>query len=291
MEARNHTNCVICNSDQLTVLPRYKDHHLVECQNCHFIFSQDIPTREELNTYYNDNYDRTSYFSPITEKRYEELLDSWEPFRKNNTILDVGCGNGFFLEVAKKKGWNVQGIEISSNAGEVCKAKGIEVFEGTIREFEKDVQYDIVVSIEVIEHLSYPHLFAKKISELIRPGGLLYITTPNFNSLLRYRLKERYDVIDYPNHLGYFTHKTLNRLLSDNHFAKKQLITTGYSLTRSRTSAGKSNQEYVSETSDDEMFRYRIEKRWYMRVARDLVNTILNTFKVGDSIKATYIKK
>lgn len=291
MPLQKHNKCPNCAHAQLEELENYTNHHLVQCKSCGFIFASIIPDSALMEAFYNDNYDRTSYFSPITKIRYEQLLDSWESYRKTNKLLDIGCGNGFFLQVAKEKGWDVYGVEVSESASEICRNKGLNVFTGIVDEFKQENDFDIIVSIEVIEHLSFPRSFVEAAYQLLRKGGLFYMTTPNFNAVLRYRLKEQYDVIDFPNHVSYFTPTTLDQLLTESGFSKKSIKTTGYSVTRRRTSKGQSNQEYVSETSDDEMLRHRIEHNAFLRIMKGSTNSILNTFKIGDSIKALYEKK
>lgn len=287
-----HTACINCGSTHISQLPNYEEVQLCKCKDCDLVFSQKLIDKKELTDFYTNLYQRTNYFSPITAKRYEELLEEFEPYRKTNKILDVGCGCGFFLEIAKQKGWEVYGTEFAQNVVDECTAKGFNMQLGSLEDvhLENDT-FDVIVSIEVIEHLTDPKATVKEMYRILRPGGCVYITTPNFNSLLRYRLGPKYDVIRFPLHLIYFTPKTLRNLFSEQGFSSSRTITSGYSRTRILTSKGRSNQEYVSETSDDEMFRYRIEKRWYMRLARDVVNKCLNLFKVGDSIKATFIKK
>jgi 2-polyprenyl-3-methyl-5-hydroxy-6-metoxy-1,4-benzoquinol methylase len=271
-------------------LKRYKKAHLCQCRDCGFIFSQQIPSPEELVHFYSDAYDVTSYFSPITEQRYEALLDSLEPYRKTNKILDIGSGYGFFLEVAKRKGWEVYGTELSDKTVKVCTSKGIEMLKGEITNdsFESGM-FDVIVAIELLEHINYPKEFVKQAKRLLRPGGKVYLTTPNFNSILRYRLKEKYNIIEYPNHLCYYTKKSLVKLFSDQGFRTERITTTGMSITRVKTSKGKSNQEYVSETSDDEMMRYRIEKNAFLKLFKRVFNWKLNLFKVGDSLKGEFV--
>lgn len=275
----------------MRALPKFSEVGLCKCSACSTVFSQRKVTNEQLTEYYSNQYQRTNYLSPITIKRYEELLDGFEKYRKTNRVLDVGCGNGFFLQLAKERGWEVYGTEYAQDVVDSCTKKGFNMRKGTLHELEFESDYfDLIVSIEVIEHLPDPVSTVKEMYRIVRPGGGIYITTPNFNSLLRYQLGPKYDVIRFPLHLIYFTPRTLNRLFTESGFRTIGAITTGYSKTRILTSKGKSNQEYVSETSDDEMLRYRIEKRWYMRSSRNALNTILTLFKVGDSIKANYVK-
>ena len=287
-----HKNCLVCDSENLSELPRFTSSFLVKCSDCGFVFSNRIPSHEELENYYDSDYDVTRYYSPITEKRYNVLLDSFEKERKTNRILDIGAGYGFFLEAAKNRGWEVYGTEISDDAITHCKEKGIELMKGSVETINFGaLTFDVIVTIEVIEHLNTPKSFVDKIHQLLRPDGLFYVTTPNFDSTLRYWLGEKYDVIGYPNHLCYYNSKTLKNLMVQSGFCVNSIKTTGLSVTRIKTSKGQSNQDYVSETSDDEMLRYRIENNKALKILKTSTNGALNLLKIGDSLKGSFRKK
>lgn len=289
---KQHNVCLICGSEELQAKPRYEAVNLCQCKSCGFVFSRNIPSWDEISEYYADDYELTSYISPITVKRYHELLDTFESERKTNKILDIGAGYGFFLEIAKERGWEVFGTEITQNAVEICRSKGIQMFEGPLHQINFDnLQFDVVVSIEVLEHINTPKEFVGKINDLLRPGGLFYLSTPNFDAALRYYLGNKYDVIEYPNHLCYYTKKTLALLMENHGFETLNIRTTGISFTRIKTSKGKSDQDYVAETSDDEMLRYKIEKNGGLRAMKTAANGMLNLLKAGDSLKGTFRKK
>lgn len=292
MPTNIHSSCLLCASDNLETLKTYSDVGLVKCKSCSFIFSQRIPSMDELVDYYSNNYERTSYLSPITIKRFNEILDRLEPFRKTGKLLDVGAGYGFFMEIAQKRGWDVYGTELTNEAVQHCESKGLKMFKGEFHkiDFEKE-SFDAIVSIEVIEHVNTPKEYVNQAQNILRKNGVLYLTTPNFNSFLRYRLKEQYNVIEYPNHLCYYTPQTLQSLFTSNGFNKVDMKTTGISLTRLRTSKGKSDQEFVCETSDDEMLRYRIEKNLALKAMKSSTNGVLNLLKMGDSLKGYFQKK
>ena len=272
-------------------MSRYDKAYLCRCENCDFVFSKKVPGPTELEKYY-DTHEPTSYFSPITVARYNELLDQFEPFRRTGKILDIGAGYGFFLEVAKQRGWEVYGTELTEETVKACSEKGMNMFKGELPNIEfEDEMFDVIVMIEVIEHVNNPKTYVEHARRMLRKGGMLYLTTPNFNSLLRYRLKENYNVIEYPNHLCYFTNRTLKKLFAEHRFTTKSISTTGISLTRLRTSKGVSDQDFISETSDDEMVRYKIEKSRFLRFSKKIANFILNMFKVGDSLKGSFIRE
>lgn len=289
---REHHGCPLCESKNFQPLSEYQHAFLNTCDSCSFVFSTSIPSNQELEDYYSGEYELTEFFSPITAKRYEEVLDRFEHIKKTKNLLDVGTGSAFFAEIAIKRGWNVYGTELTDKTIERAEEKGVKMSKGKLEDIQFESNFfDLVVCIEVIEHVSFPSTFIKEIQRTLRTGGAAYISTPNFNSLLRRRLKSKYDVIGYPNHLSYFTAKTLKSLFASNGFSKKSLVTNGISLTRIKTSKGKSNQAYVSQTSDDEILRYRIEKKWYLRGLKNATNWFLSLFRLGDSIKATFIKK
>ena len=283
--------CLICNSNEIHPIDGFEHAYLHQCSDCNFVFSNRIPLKSELDEIYKDEFNHTTYFSPITIKRYEKLLADFEPYRKTNRILDVGAGCGFFMETAKKNGWDVVGTEISELCIDQCNKKGLDIFRGDIKAINFDPeQFDVIVGLEIIEHVPDPKGMLTEIYRLLRKGGLLYITTPNFNAINRYRLKGQYDVVNYPIHLTYFTPKTLRNTAKSIGFNPKKICTTGYSITRVKTSKGTSNQAYISETSDDEMLRQKIEGNVLLKLGKSILNGALNLFKVGDSLKAYLVK-
>jgi 2-polyprenyl-3-methyl-5-hydroxy-6-metoxy-1,4-benzoquinol methylase len=285
-----HFNCLICQSENLTILSGYEKAHLCKCADCNFIFSRKIPTNEELNNYY-ENYGVNQYISPLTIKRYNELLDKFEKFRKTNKILDVGCGIGHFLEEAKKRGWEVYGTELSEKQAEITSSKGIKTFKGVLSAEDFSIQmFDVVTSFEVIEHINNPIQELKILNRIVRNGGVVYITTPNFNSLLRFKLKAAYNIITYPEHLSYYTTKTLEKVFNKSGFKKVKIETTGISVTRFKTSNGTSNQKIISFHSDDEKIRQKIDAKLYLKFFKKIINNSLTLLGKGDTIKGWFVK-
>lgn len=285
------TNCIICNSDKLTTLLGYEKAHLCQCDSCDLVFARKTPSAEELNTYYK-NYGTNNYLSPLTIKRYNELLDTFEHFRKTSKILDVGCGIGYFLIEAKKRGWEVYGTELSIESADICLDKGINIEKGVLNAENYEPQmFDIITSFEVIEHINNPLIELEHFNAILRRGGLVYVTTPNFNSMLRYRLKAAYNIITYPEHLTYYTPKTLQTVFELSGFEKLKIETTGISLTRLRTSTGKSNQEIISAKSDDEKIRNRMDNKRHLKFMKKVINSTLTVLGLGDSLKGWFMKK
>jgi SAM-dependent methyltransferase len=110
-----HRRCLLCQSNRLKPLRGYESARLVRCGECRFVVSGAVPSASELVEHY-ETYGRDDYLSPLTARRYHELLDRFEAARVNNRILDVGCGVGHFLGVAKERGWEVYGTELTERA-------------------------------------------------------------------------------------------------------------------------------------------------------------------------------
>lgn len=290
MEVNFHKTCLICDSQNLKKIIDYEHAHLCQCQSCGFVFSKKIPSKTELTQHY-EGYGRNDYLSPITIKRYHELLDKMESYRKNNKILDVGCGIGYFLEIAKERGWEVYGTEYTDEAIEICKKKNINMQQGSLNpENYFGFEFDVITSFEVIEHINNPIEELGNFYSLLRKGGLVYVTTPNFNSLLRYRLKSKYNVITYPEHLSYYTPKTLKNVFLKCGFKPLKLASTGISISRLNSSKGKNIEAPISQHSTDEQLRNKAESKWYLKLSKKLINNILSLTGMGDSLKGWFVK-
>lgn len=289
-----HANCLICSKDKLIpLLDYYEKHKLIKCTECGFVFMENIPSTKELDSYYNSySYSTEGYLSQITIKSYNLLLDEFEKYRSLNKLLDIGCGRGWFLVEAQKRGWEVFGTEYSHTALKICKNNGIQTKEGGL---DKNMfnynMFDIVTSFEVIEHINTPQNEIKIVSNLLRKGGFFYCTTPNFNSILRYYLKEKYNLIEYPEHLAYYTKTTLNKLIKKHGFKQEKFLSTGISITRLNTSIDKKSEKLISKESSDEILRQKLEKKWYLLLIKKFANTLLTWANLGMTLKGYYIKQ
>ncbi|HPM29490.1 MAG TPA: class I SAM-dependent methyltransferase [Chryseolinea sp.] len=282
--------CLLCSSPSLQALTGYEKDYLVKCSSCSFVFCQRKPTTDELKAHY-ALYPRANTISEITLKRYDELLNAFEPYRKTNNIIDVGCGDGFFLEAAKKREWNVFGTEFTPEAIEVCERKGIQMTMSPLNpNYYNPDFFDVITSFEVIEHINTPNQELNSFSSILRNGGLVYVTTPNFNSISRNILKSKWNMIQYPEHLSYYTVPTLSSLFRKNNFKKINISTTGISINRLRASSHSENSK-VQSVNVDEALRQKTEDRIIFRVIKTSLNTMLNITQKGDALKAFFQKQ
>jgi len=142
---------------------------------------------------------------------------------------------GTFLDEAKQAGCDAYGTEYAQQALEIIRAKGITAIQAplSLDTFEPGF-FDVITAFEVFEHVPDPRAESAMLAGVLRPGGLLYCTTPNFDSASRRLLGGRWSVVEYPEHLCYFTASALRRWLSSSGFEAVSVTSTGFSLTRLR---------------------------------------------------------
>ena len=293
MPAAFHKLCLICNGADIHSLRGYEPHDLVRCRDCGFVFMKQIPTLNELESHYATcAYEKEKGMPEVTRLSYEKLFDTLDKYRQNNRILDVGCGEEWILEVAMKRGWQAYGTEFSSRAVEICRKKGITMHEGILKPGIFEIpEFDVIISSETIEHINNPREEISNIFKLLRKGGLFYVTTPNFDSYLRRLLKAKFNIIEYPEHLCYYTKSTLNRLLSQTGFSRVKLLTTGISVFRYRSSIADNKNKVNNNRDVDEMLRNKMSKSRFLGFIKNSSNYVLSIFRIGMTLKGFYIKK
>jgi 2-polyprenyl-3-methyl-5-hydroxy-6-metoxy-1,4-benzoquinol methylase len=130
-------------------------------------------------------------------------------------FLDVGCSTGFVVEAAKKEGWDAYGIDLNPSAVSFGRSRGLNLSLGDLDQSEfEPASFDVVTMFDVIEHVIDPSDLIKQAIRLLRPGGLIFLYVPNYDSASRILLKEKAHFIWPTHHLTYFTPKTLEAFIT-----------------------------------------------------------------------------
>lgn len=131
-------------------------------------------------------------------------------------LLDIGAGNGDFLDLARSAGWAVQGVEPDRKAATVCRDRGLDVRVGGIEQFaEERGRFDYITISHVIEHVHDPRGLLMQAFDLLEPGGCLYIDTPNIDAFGHKRYGDAWRGLEPPRHLVLFNWHSLERVLRD----------------------------------------------------------------------------
>jgi len=153
------------------------------CAGCDLIFQIISKSYDDVVATYRKNYFDEHCNDQLGGQRaklYDHVLELISKKRGIGRLLDVGTGCGFFLVAAREKRWEVKGIEPSKQSAEVAQREnGLDVFPGTLQEYDGDDQFDVITLINVLEHSTIPWLEIDRAENLLRPGGLIYLRFPN----------------------------------------------------------------------------------------------------------------
>lgn len=118
-------------------------------------------------------------------------------------LLDVGCGSGGMLKIAKDLGWDVTGLEIDPNAVKAAKEQGLNVIEGSFYHLAQLTDdFDCVICSHVLEHVYEPATLINLLTKVLKPQGVLLLSLPNSKSHVRSLYGENWRGIEAPRHLG-----------------------------------------------------------------------------------------
>lgn len=183
---------------------------LFECQACGFRFCD--PRLAGDGRFYDElDRQRTSYY-PADVPEFSRSL-AWAKVRGLRTVLDVGCGDGAFLDLAREAGLGAVGVELNVKAAEECQRKGHEVFTSPLSELAGDTRgprYDLVTLFQVLEHVPDPAEFLSQAADLLRPGGFVAVAVPNDRGIYRICPREPHEWP--PHHISRWRQKDLRNL-------------------------------------------------------------------------------
>ena len=157
------------------------------CGSCGVVYSDPQPTGRVREKYLHE-YDLAAHFATAARRKqalFERRLRRLPgPRRWGSRLCDVGCGDGLFMELAARRGWQVVGIEPNPPAVERARSRGLEVIEGLIEELPDlpGNDFEVVTAWDALEHTPEPRRFTSKLALLVAPGGLVAASTLNHRS-------------------------------------------------------------------------------------------------------------
>jgi 2-polyprenyl-3-methyl-5-hydroxy-6-metoxy-1,4-benzoquinol methylase len=213
---------------------RYCLHH---CRLCGCIFQHPLPDRMALASFYPRRYwwaaDGPSGFAATLsrmERRYREFVGR-DHVRflqhcargggRGRSLLDIGCGNGTFLHLARQRGFIPHGMDLSEHAVAAARAQyNLTVHCGDIgSDLWQARAFDFITMFHVLEHLPEPRQALEYAHGLLKPDGSLILQVPNAASLQARAFGARWYGLDVPRHLINFTPRSLGMLLDQAGFS------------------------------------------------------------------------
>lgn len=148
------------------------------------------------------------------KKRLEEYVRHLPAHNKPGVVLDIGCGNGEFLNTARQIGWEAWGVDFDPKAIEAARKTGATVVQCGLPDTGlPSAKFDAVTLSHVIEHVHDPIAAFREAFRILKPGGQLWLATPNLDSFSHLRFRTDWIGLDSPRHLVLFTRHILEQAL------------------------------------------------------------------------------
>ena len=219
-------SCNLCGKSGFKTLEDdQQPYSVLQCTNCALVFVHPQPGPAELKNHYDNGY-----YKEWLDQQKHRRIRMWERrvkqiirVRETGHLLDVGSGEGTFLTLVQKEGWQVSGTEFSEFAAKhAADALKTDIFCGELPDADfLENSFDVVTMWHVLEHVGDPKKYLEEIHRILKPNGLFVLAVPNVNNLvfqLAYRIVrghklKLFTMGEKEIHLYHFSPKTIKDFL------------------------------------------------------------------------------
>lgn len=229
------SNCPLCGHGEARASRFHQgDFRIVSCQACELWYLSPRLTQSAME----EHYARADYFEG-GDSGYDSYASQEMPLRLTfrqllqnlqnrgicgGSVLDVGCGYGYFLDEADKFFEFRAGTDYSDGALQRAKKSANQVFQGGVDSVPQDLKFDCIVALHVVEHVYEPRSFVDSLYDRLKPGGTLVLAAPDMGSWWRPMMGSRWPSFKYPEHVVYYDKRTLTRLMTTVNLVDHQSI-------------------------------------------------------------------
>ena len=226
--------CCICGTDDATPIGRGEDFEYrsssdsfvaMRCRRCDLIYLNPRPAAEELGRIYPPHYHAYQFtaakfglaFRVRSRLEARRLLSYAKGLPEGARILDIGCGDGFHLDLLKRFGdprWQLVGVDVSERAVSVARQRGLTVHQGRISEAGlPENSFDLILLIATIEHVDEPARVLEAAARLLTPRGRVVVVTDNTDTVdFVLGRRRHWGGYHFPRHWNLFNRRSMDLL-------------------------------------------------------------------------------
>ena len=214
--AAQHAGCLVCGGRQVEQRFVQRGYAVYRCIGCGLEFVAPTPSPSELADYYDRSYAvPLELYAAASQRNIARIadLERWCPAR--GRLLELGASYGHSLALARERGWDVVGVELSPTASAYARTNfGLTVYNCDLADVPlADASFDAVIGWHVLEHVRNPKDQLLRLAALLKPGGVLGLRVPNIDSFGARAAGQWWPWMCPPAHLWFFSPTTLPRLL------------------------------------------------------------------------------
>jgi 2-polyprenyl-3-methyl-5-hydroxy-6-metoxy-1,4-benzoquinol methylase len=210
--------CEICESSGSALWVTVSGYDFYRCRRCRHLFVYPLPAAELISRYYGNS----AFYDDALQQERRMIRDARSRlgllsrlarrYRIDKELLDIGCASGIFMRQAFHSGWHTTGIEMSPPLVSLARSQGLEVIHARIEEACIERSFGVITAWEVLEHCLDPVSLMQRLRSLLRPGGLLAVSTPSSTGIMARVLRSRFPMLCPPEHLRLFSRSSLMQL-------------------------------------------------------------------------------
>lgn len=232
MTALERVACPLCDGRDADPALEKDGFAIVRCRGCGLVFVNPRLPVGDLEQLYTDQVISPAAYYVRTEtqdeRSFAERVALIERWRKPGRLLDLGCGPGTFSIAARARGWTTVGLDINATSVAHCRARGLEVIGGAFPHPALAGQsFDVVAMNDFLEHLTDPVGALRTVHDLLAPGGVVFISTPDVGSAMARLTGSRWLHLKPNEHLVYFDRRTIRRALEASAFRVEHVQSMG----------------------------------------------------------------
>ena len=223
-------SCHICGDPKYKIFAEIGSNRIVICKGCGLFYTNPVPEYRALmarikdsSDYTNDQINKIQFF----RKRASNLFDRVGSIIPPGRVLDIGCAIGTELVVARERGWDCTGIELSDSSVRIAKGQGLRIIQAELDQaILPSESFDLITLNHVIEHITDLQSFFREVSRIVRLHGVLFISVPNVYAWQFFLRRQHYSWTFHDDHFIHFSTYTLSLLLEKYQFNVLDLHTS-----------------------------------------------------------------